>query len=91
MKFLSGHNDKTFWTSGTKLGNGEVYHWMGTGELVRFSNWSENQPDNHDWHAGEAEACLEIWPGGKWNDHLCSRLEHFICEQEIIEYEYCLS
>ncbi|XP_055303121.1 C-type lectin 37Da-like [Sitodiplosis mosellana] len=92
-----GHGDKEFWTSATKLNDDKTYYWMGNGELVTYFNWAAGRPDNL-LLGGVYENCIHIihkWAGDGnayyWNDATCNRDFHFICEQERIEYEYCLN
>lgn len=88
-----GHERKHFWTSGTKLGFDDGFHWIGNGKSVIFTDWSRGQPDGQP-----NENCLQIWNTGdgvvddtKWNDRNCADSLYFICEEDQIEYEYCLS
>lgn len=50
---------------------------------VSFSlrNWKPGQPDNWQGHGlGGGEDCAHFHPDGKWNDDVCQRLYHWICE-----------
>lgn len=91
-----GHDDKDFWTSGTKLGNDQTYYWMGTGKRATYTNWAQGQPDNRKW-GNFHENCINIIyknagrDGLQWNDATCASEFHYICEQVQFEYEYCLS
>jgi len=77
---------------GGKLGES---HWIGyyqewytfewdwlwvTGEPMGFDQWDANQPDNGSF--GTEEDCVEMRPGGKWNDDECSKSRFFVCEYE---------
>lgn len=91
-----GHGDKEFWTSATKLGDGKTYHWMGNGALVTYFNWATGRPDNL-LLSGEFENCIHFihkFAGEgnayNWNDAACHRGFYYICEQERVEYEYCM-
>lgn len=95
--FFIGHEDKDFWTSGTKLGNDDDYQWLSIGKPVKFTDWGHGQPSNSS-RENQNESCIHICRvtrgsrvALKWNDHLCSAKLYFICEQDLIEYEYCAS
>ncbi|XP_073430891.1 mannose-binding protein A-like [Dendrobates tinctorius] len=45
------------------------------GELIRYSNWSDKEPNN----TGE-EDCVEMYDNGKWNDKSCNEKRLIICE-----------
>ncbi|XP_029465325.1 pulmonary surfactant-associated protein D-like isoform X1 [Rhinatrema bivittatum] len=47
-----------------------------TGELITYSNWKENEPNNNK----EAEDCSEVISSGKWNDISCTDKKLVICE-----------
>lgn len=71
---------------------------MGNGKPVKFADWAPNQPS---YRAGDnTEDCMQIFGTNraqyygqgdvfKWNDRDCSALLHFICEEEVVEYQYC--
>ncbi|XP_055310894.1 C-type lectin 37Db-like [Sitodiplosis mosellana] len=91
------HQDKDFWTSGNKLGSNGVYQWMSTGKVVKFTDWAQGQPDNQ-FRENQHESCINIFNIGRgpgaglmWNDHLCSAELYFICEQDFIQYGYCVN
>ncbi|XP_031621807.1 perlucin-like [Contarinia nasturtii] len=90
-----GHEGSAFWTSGTKLGDNITWLWMGNGRPVSFTNWAPGQPDNLNHYT---ESCINIFSNDmvwgpntaqKWNDIRCSRELNIICEESLIEYEYC--
>ncbi|CAB3361344.1 Hypothetical predicted protein [Cloeon dipterum] len=68
-----------FWTSGSNLYHptGKFY-WDSTGEMLGFTNWFINQPDNQ----GGSEYCLEMpsTANHMWNDIECTFSMDFICE-----------
>ncbi|XP_031636876.1 perlucin-like [Contarinia nasturtii] len=75
-----------FWTSGTKLPDNS-YKWLGIGKRVGFSDWFSGKPDNFNENDVN---CIQILEKGKgWNNAPCNLKQHIICEQELIEYEYC--
>lgn len=70
---------------------------MSGGRPVSFTDWAQGQPDNQ-FRQNQHEDCINIFnirrgPGAglKWNDHLCTAELYFICEQNLIEFEYCTS
>ncbi|XP_031632895.1 C-type lectin 37Da-like [Contarinia nasturtii] len=92
-----GRENSDFWTSGTKLSDNVTCEWMSTGKRFTFTNWIPGEPSDY-----EMEHCIHIvgkntimmYQMGiqnlhKWNDAPCSIEKHFICEQQLIEYEYC--
>ncbi|XP_049717121.1 asialoglycoprotein receptor 1-like isoform X6 [Elephas maximus indicus] len=59
-----------------------VWKWVdGTDYDTNFKNWDENQPDDWDGHGlGGGEDCAHIQTSGKWNDNVCQRPFHWVCE-----------
>ncbi|XP_031622484.1 perlucin-like [Contarinia nasturtii] len=88
-----GYIKEDFWTSGTKLGNKDnTYRWMGSGKPVNFTDWAVGEPNGRV----EEVACIHYnndkgnaQSDQKWDDYSCHSKFFFICEQELIEYEYC--
>ncbi|XP_005399627.1 PREDICTED: C-type lectin domain family 10 member A [Chinchilla lanigera] len=74
-----------------------IHTWMGLTDLSGswkwvdgsdvdkgFKNWSPEQPD--DWYGhglGGGEDCAHFTGDGSWNDDVCRRLHHWICETEL--------
>lgn len=51
--------------------------------LVR-RHWSPNQPDDWTGHGlGGGEDCAHFTRDGRWNDDVCQRPYHWICEIEL--------
>ncbi|XP_066878226.1 C-type lectin domain family 10 member A-like isoform X2 [Kogia breviceps] len=73
---------------------GSSYTWMGLSDLdgawkwadgtdyeTSFRNWKPGQPDDWQGHGlGGGEDCAHFHPDGKWNDDVCQRPYHWICE-----------
>lgn len=68
---------------------------MSNGKTVKFTDWGPGQPDNvFRQNDHQYEDCMHIFSlryGLKWNDAFCSDELYFICEQDVIHYEYCAS
>lgn len=72
---------------------------MSSGKPLKFTNWGHGQPDNFSHMNNEIEQCIQIFSSGKWgqhqaqkwNDARCSDEVYFICEQDVIQYDYCES
>lgn len=47
-----------------------------SGELMQYSNWANNEPNN----ASDKEDCIELITGGFWNDMKCDNEKLIICE-----------
>nr|XP_023412142.1 C-type lectin domain family 10 member A-like [Loxodonta africana] len=62
-----------------------VWKWVdGTDYDTNFKNWDENQPDDWDGHGlGGGEDCAHIQTSGKWNDNVCQRRFHWVCETSL--------
>ncbi|XP_013403252.1 macrophage mannose receptor 1-like [Lingula anatina] len=64
--------------------------WMGADDIAQNGDWrwtaADGDPvDYYNWrldepNGGDRENCMELYTDGGWNDLLCSRLKHFICE-----------
>ncbi|XP_055525940.1 C-type lectin 37Da-like [Wyeomyia smithii] len=77
-----------FWIGGSDLAEEGTFTWMNTGQLVKYVNWSPNEPNN----AFESEDCMElvyiprfeqVW---SWNDNNCeTKKSYFICEGSGLE------
>ncbi|XP_055530926.1 lectin subunit alpha-like [Wyeomyia smithii] len=76
-------NATRFWIGASDLAEEGTYTWVSSGQLLTFSNWADNEPNNEN----HAEHCIEIilniyvnrvW---QWNDNECRNpREYFICE-----------
>ena len=57
------------------LGNNKFYTVGGF--VPSYTNWNTNEPNNSGGH----EDCVDIWPGGHWNDLPCQGYpRHYICQ-----------
>ena len=55
------------------------FEWV-TGEPVTgYVNWNSGEPDPT---TREAEDCLEMRPGGVWNDTRCTAVRAYVCERD---------
>ncbi|ENN76499.1 lectin subunit alpha [Dendroctonus ponderosae] len=78
-------NQRGFWTSGTRFGNGgNAFVWFSTGKPVVFSAFANGQPDNYN----NNEDCIEVLSYSKpgtweWNDYPCTERRGFICQERI--------
>ncbi|KAM6174574.1 C-type lectin domain family 10 member A-like [Erethizon dorsatum] len=61
------------------------WKWVDGSDLDKgFKNWSPEQPD--DWHGhglGGGEDCAHLTSDGSWNDDVCQRPYHWVCETEL--------
>ncbi|XP_054431762.1 C-type lectin domain family 10 member A [Pteronotus mesoamericanus] len=78
---------------------GSFYTWMGlsdpegtwkwvdgTDYETNFKNWKPGQPDDWQGHGlGGGEDCAHFHPDGRWNDDVCQRPYHWICEASLGE------
>lgn len=76
----TGYDTESFWTSGSRLGNGRDYVWMSTGRKVIHERgfWPPGQPDRL-----QNENCIEVRGlfGLKLNDWDCNARAYFVCEK----------
>ncbi|XP_073903141.1 C-type lectin domain family 10 member A-like [Castor canadensis] len=84
QKFLQDHMGQVVNWMGLTDQNGP-WRWVdGTDYDKGFKNWSPLQPDN--WHGhglGGGEDCAHFTWDGRWNDDVCERLYHWVCETEL--------
>ncbi|XP_030656031.1 C-type lectin domain family 10 member A isoform X3 [Nomascus leucogenys] len=73
---------------------GSAYTWMGlsdsegawkwvdgTDYATGFQNWKPGQPDDWQGHGlGGGEDCAHFHPDGRWNDDVCQKPYHWVCE-----------
>ncbi|XP_064234108.1 C-type lectin domain family 10 member A isoform X1 [Aotus nancymaae] len=59
-----------------------VWKWVdGTDYASGFQNWKPGQPDDWQGHGlGGGEDCAHFHPDGRWNDDVCQRSYHWVCE-----------
>ncbi|CAO2643899.1 Asialoglycoprotein receptor 2 [Lemmus lemmus] len=62
------------------------WKWVdGTDYKSSYTNWKPLQPDN--WHGhglGGGEDCAHFsYDDGRWNDDVCQRIYHWICETKL--------
>ncbi|XP_031632781.1 perlucin-like [Contarinia nasturtii] len=94
----AGHETANFWTSGVRIDE-VLWEWVGSGKQITFNNWTPGQPDNQNqpYNTNKVETCVNVigknsygdFQAQKWNDENCFTEMYFICEQDLIEYEYC--
>uniref|UniRef100_A0A8C3FHG7 C-type lectin domain-containing protein n=1 Tax=Chrysemys picta bellii TaxID=8478 RepID=A0A8C3FHG7_CHRPI len=53
------------------------WRWV-DGSLLSVRFWGPGEPNNVGQHG---EDCVHLRFNGKWNDAICSRTEHWICER----------
>ncbi|CAG9815365.1 unnamed protein product [Phaedon cochleariae] len=72
--------DDVYWTSGTRLVDGNDYIWLSIGEPLKYKNFHVNQPDNPN------DYCLRLWLTRnvdlQFDDTACYFSLYFICERE---------
>ncbi|GAB1296342.1 C-type lectin domain family 10 member A [Apodemus speciosus] len=61
------------------------WRWVdGTDFEKGFKNWAPEQPDNWYGHGlGGGEDCAQFAAFGRWNDDVCQRTFHWICEMKL--------
>uniref|UniRef100_A0A8C4QTC8 Uncharacterized protein n=1 Tax=Eptatretus burgeri TaxID=7764 RepID=A0A8C4QTC8_EPTBU len=67
-----------YWTSGIHNGSGWI--WTSTQELMHFTNWAKDEPNN----LTTRENCIEIYikseaSSGQWNDDNCRKRKRALC------------
>ncbi|XP_048752443.2 perlucin-like [Ostrea edulis] len=74
-----------FWLDGTDVNQEGHFIWHSAKHPISYKNWNVNEP------SGGSEDCIEMLVKefvdprqiGKWNDKICSYLNHYICEKSI--------
>ncbi|XP_063417277.1 perlucin-like [Mytilus trossulus] len=71
-----------YWLGGTDQQKEGVWIWSHSQNVVTFSDWDKEQPDNYNGN----EHCLELWHynGLYWNDYPCHELRRFVCEKDLL-------
>lgn len=85
QKFIEEHKGPVHSWMGLTDQNGP-WRWVdGTDFDTGFKNWKPRQPDNWQGHGlGGGEDCAHFsYDDGRWNDDVCQRLYHWICETEL--------
>ncbi|XP_077898877.1 C-type lectin domain family 10 member A isoform X1 [Ictidomys tridecemlineatus] len=84
QKFIEKHMSSVPSWMGLTDQNGP-WRWVdGTDYERGFKYWSPNQPDDWTGHGlGGGEDCAHFTHHGRWNDDVCQRLYHWICEIEL--------
>ncbi|XP_060219385.1 C-type lectin domain family 10 member A-like [Meriones unguiculatus] len=87
QKFIEAHKGPVAAWMGLTDQNGP-WRWVdGTDFSTGFQNWRPRQPD--DWHGhglGGGEDCAHFsYDDGRWNDDVCQRPYHWVCETELGE------
>ncbi|XP_055475158.1 C-type lectin domain family 10 member A-like, partial [Psammomys obesus] len=85
QKFIEAHKGPVAAWMGLTDQNGP-WRWVdGTDFNTGFQNWRPQQPDN--WHGhglGGGEDCAHFsYDDGRWNDDVCQRPYHWVCETEL--------
>ncbi|VTJ65970.1 Hypothetical predicted protein [Marmota monax] len=81
QKFIEKHMSSVPSWMGLTDQNGP-WRWVdGTDYERGFKYWSPNQPDDWTGHGlGGGEDCAHFTNDGRWNDDVCRRPYHWICE-----------
>ena len=66
------------WVGGKR--DREGFIWTGSGRLLEYTNWKEDEPNDFDGK----EDCMEVRENGEWNDVCCSNPLPYICEKILI-------
>ncbi|XP_061196404.1 perlucin-like [Saccostrea echinata] len=74
-----------FWLDGTDAQHEGYFLWSSTRQPISYKNWNVHEP------SGGNENCIEMLVKeyanldtiGKWNDKICSYLNHFVCERSV--------
>uniref|UniRef100_A0A8C9UQK5 C-type lectin domain-containing protein n=1 Tax=Spermophilus dauricus TaxID=99837 RepID=A0A8C9UQK5_SPEDA len=84
QKFIEKHKRSVPSWMGLTDQNGP-WRWVdGTDYERGFTYWSSNQPDDWTGHGlGGGEDCAHFSYSGRWNDDVCQRPYHWICEIEL--------
>nr|XP_023012622.1 uncharacterized protein LOC111502712 [Leptinotarsa decemlineata] len=76
----------SWWTSGSRILDGERWVWISTGKQVEYTNWLVGQPDNMN------DLCINLIHqrnnGLFWNDINCNTAMQVICEAPNADYNY---
>ncbi|XP_036751853.2 C-type lectin domain family 10 member A-like isoform X1 [Manis pentadactyla] len=84
QNFIRDHLDSSFTWMGLSDPEG-VWKWVdGTDYESSYKNWEPSQPDNWEGHGmGGGKDCAHFLPSGKWNDNVCQKPFHWICEADL--------
>ncbi|GFS26660.1 metalloendopeptidase [Elysia marginata] len=53
---------------------------------LTYKKWAKGQPNNYK----KSEECVELQKDGKWNDLICNRERHFVCQKPMTSLQDCL-
>uniref|UniRef100_A0A1S4FT83 Uncharacterized protein n=2 Tax=Aedes aegypti TaxID=7159 RepID=A0A1S4FT83_AEDAE len=73
-------NVSRLWIGASDLAEEGVFTWLHNEQLLTYTLWNENEPNNND----KKEHCVELtYHTGKWfwNDMECAYDTYFICEE----------
>ncbi|XP_035155650.2 C-type lectin domain family 10 member A isoform X1 [Callithrix jacchus] len=81
QNFVQAHLGSAYTWMGLSDPEG-VWKWVdGTDYSSGFQNWKPGQPDDWQGHGlGGGEDCAHFHPDGRWNDDVCQRSYHWVCE-----------
>ncbi|PNJ13118.1 CLEC10A isoform 2 [Pongo abelii] len=81
QNFVQEHLGSTYTWMGLSDPEG-AWKWVdGTDYATGFQNWKPGQPDDWQGHGlGGGEDCAHFHPDGMWNDDVCQKPYHWVCE-----------
>ncbi|XP_023369715.1 C-type lectin domain family 10 member A [Otolemur garnettii] len=81
QNFVQGRLGRSYTWMGLSDPEG-VWKWVdGTEYKTNFQNWKPGQPDDWQGHGlGGGEDCAHFLYDGRWNDDVCQRSYHWVCE-----------
>nr|XP_016851016.1 PREDICTED: pulmonary surfactant-associated protein D [Anolis carolinensis] len=74
QQIVARHNKAAYLGMNDLQAEGTYKHL--NGEVVEYTNWAAEEPNN----AGGKEDCIEIYLDGKWNDRSCTERRLIVCE-----------
>ncbi|KAJ8321055.1 hypothetical protein KUTeg_002642 [Tegillarca granosa] len=85
VKRMFKKGDRSYWIGASDLQHEGTFRWEGTGQKVKFNDWSSHQPDNYRGR----EDCAHLWKkrGYRWNDMPCTSKSGYICQRKAKEYD----
>ena len=80
-----GLPDTRIWLDATDSATEGIFIWMATQEVMTYTNWDINEPNNGGYYGGGEDCAHLNSRHGKWNDKECGASGKSVCESEYQE------